>query len=480
VWDVVVVGGGLAGLVAARRSAQLGRRTIVLEQGNGHDYLCNSRIATGMLNFAHSSPMLPPEQLVQAIMDDTEGHAGPALAAAMARTIGPGVAWLENEGATFQKRSVQGKETMMLSPPRSLELGLDWLGRGSDRLLQVLTQNLKAQAGEVHLGSRAISLLMRDDRCCGVTADTPAGRQSFEAHAVVLADGGFQGNAEMVGRYICKRPQDLLQRSAGTGHGDAIRMASEAGAKLVDMDRFYGHLQSISALNNPQLWPYPSLDGLAGAGILVDRNGLRVLDEGLGGVTLSNRIAAFDDPLSMAIVFDATTWETVGKNDVVPPNPFLRKAGAEIHTANDVATLAQKSGRSPKTLVDTLAQYNAAVRNGACNRLDPPRSPGRRFGVIRNSAVRIPPRPVEQAPFYLVPICIGISCTLGGVAIDANARALANDGQPIEGLYAVGSTSGGIEGGPIAGYIGGLAKALCSGLLAAEHIGSVRSASAIA
>jgi fumarate reductase flavoprotein subunit len=427
-----------------------------------------------MVNFAHSSPMQPPGELVEAIMADTEDHADPALAAALAGTAGTAVTWLEKQGVTFVKRVVQGKESMMLSPPRSLEAGLDWQGRGCDRLLQILTQNLKAAGGDVHLKSRATSLVMRDGRCAGVTAETPTGAKTIEARAVVLADGGFQGNAEMVGQYICKQPDKLVQRSAGTGRGDAIRMAAAVGAKLVDMDRFYGHLQSASAFDNPKLWPYPSLDGLAGAGILVDRSGSRVFDEGVGGVTLSNLIAGLDDPLSLAILFDTALWESVGKDDVVPPNPFLPQAGAVIHSADNLEALAQKAGLPAQALADTVTSYNAAMRDRAYDRLEPRRSPGRRFGVIRNSPVRIPPRPIEQPPFYLVPICVGISCTLGGVAIDPYARALSREGRPIEGLYAAGSTSGGIEGGPIAGYIGGLAKALCSGFLAAEHIGSAQ------
>src|SRR5665213_3071692 len=99
------------------------------------------------------------------------------------------------------------------------------------------------------------------------------------------------------GRFITAHPEALVQRNAGTGRGDAIRMAEAAGAKLVDMDCFYGHLLSHSGMQNPGLWPYPTLDSLTAASILVDRNGERLFDEGIGGITLSNRIAKLDDPL---------------------------------------------------------------------------------------------------------------------------------------------------------------------------------------
>ena len=165
--DVIVVGAGLAGLVAANRAAQLGLRVVVLEQGAGDEYLCNSRIATGALNFAHSSPRLPVEQLVRAVMDDTEGHADPDLARAMAGVIGRGIEWLESEGASYQLRKMQDKETIVLAPPRRLEPGLDWRGRGADVLLHRLAANLKQRGGELLTGSRALSLLVSDGRCTG-------------------------------------------------------------------------------------------------------------------------------------------------------------------------------------------------------------------------------------------------------------------------------------------------------------------------
>jgi fumarate reductase flavoprotein subunit len=46
---------------------------------------------------------------------------------------------------------------------------------------------------------------------------------------------------------------------------------------------------------------------------------------------------------------------------------------------------------------------------------------------------------------------------------------LHTDGHVIQGLYAAGSVTGGVEGGPSVGYIGGLIKALVFGMLAAEH-----------
>jgi fumarate reductase flavoprotein subunit len=474
--DVVVVGGGFAGLIAANRCAEHGLKVVVLEQGSAEDYLCNSRVATGALNFAHSDPRWPIERLVQAVMDDTEGHADPALARALAGVVAHALDWLQAEGAEFVERTVQDKRTVLLAPVRSFSAGLDWRGNGADRLMQRLTANLRRGGGELKLASRAMSLLMENGRCSGVEAMTPEGARRFEAGCVVLADGGFQGNPDLVGRHICRQPEALVQRSTGTGRGDAIVMADAVGARLVDMDSFYGHLQSRAARGNPRLWPYPTLDGLTGAGILIDRGGRRIFDEGLGGITLANRIAGLDDPLSTAVVFDAAIWERAARDELVPANPHLVDAGGELYRANDLASLAGQIGVPADVLVATVATYNAAVRDGTLDRLRPPRTPGRRFGVIRSSPDRLPPRAVAEPPFYAAPLAVGLTVTLGGIAIDPQARALRASGEPFDGLYAIGSTAGGIEGGPIAGYIGGLAKAICTAMLAAQHIVSTRRA----
>ena len=75
------------------------------------------------------------------------------------------------------------------------------------------------------------------------------------------------------------------------------------------------------------------------------------------------------------------------------------------------------------------------------------------------------------APFYAMPICSAITNTMGGIVVDGEGRVLDTQGAPIPGLFAAGSTVGGLDGGPRSGYVGGLIKAVM-GLIAAETIAS--------
>ena len=110
-------------------------------------------------------------------------------------------------------------------------------------------------------------------------------------------------------------------------------------------------------------------------------------------------------------------------------------------------------------MAETVAEYNAALSKGALATLP-----------VRRTADRYKPFPIVKPPFYAVPMCAGITYTMGGPAVDADARGLHRDGHAIAGLYAVGSASGGLEGGPQVGYVGGLIKAFTLGIKAAQSI----------
>src|SRR4029077_8513249 len=268
------------------------------------------------------------------------------------------------------------------------------------------------------------------------------------------------------------RPDCLTQRSAGSGQGDALIMAEAAGARLTDAGSFYGHLLARDSLDKPGLWPYPTMDTLVGGAIMIDRCGRRFLDEGLGRIALSNAVARLPRPLAATAVFDQAIWDGAGRSELVPPNPQLVAAGGTLLRADDLAALAAAIAVPADNLIDTVALYNRAVLAGAGAELTPARTSGRMFGESRGSPKRVGLTPLAQPPFYAIRLAAGISYTMGGIEIDAQARVIARDGTPFPGLLAAGACTGGIEGGPLGGYVGGFLNAATLGLIAAETIGA--------
>lgn len=466
--DVVVIGGGMAGMSAACRAAQLGLRVTVLEKGTAESYPCNTRFSGGTLHVSYTDVMSGEAVLAGAIAARTAGFARPELAQAVAHDAGKAVRWLQGEGARFLKIPTDAYlsyKSWVLAPPPRIRPGLDAEGRGSDRLLRAFESNLCERGGRIERGVRARALLMDGDRCGGVEADAASGTVRVHAGATVIADGGFQADPELVRRHISAAPEKLRQRGAATGTGDGLRMAVAAGAAVEGMDCFYGHLLSIDAFDNDRLWPYPYLDWVASAGVVVDGRGMRFVDEGKGGVFIANHVARLPDPLSAVTIFDHRIWtEGAGRAALVPANPHIADAGGTIHQAADLASLAGLIGVPADALEATVGSYNAALAGGTLPALVPPRSQGGKYV----------PAPIATPPYYAAPMCAGITFTMGGISTDAFARVLDGERRPIPGLFAAGAATGGLEGGPAIGYVGGLIKSCVFGLRAAETIAAER------
>jgi len=460
--DVVVVGGGIAGMMTANRAAQLGLRAVVLEQGTAEKYLCNTRFTGGTFHICLREITLDQDILEKTVIDSTAGFVEPDLARMLAVEGRRVVGWLQEEGMKFMRASASEYHKWVLAPPGRSRPGLDWEGRGGDVLLRTLESRLVSRRGRIVRGARARDLVMEDGRCVGVVADRDGKPMVLRARAVVIADGGFQGDPELVARYICGKPERLKQRGAGTGRGDGMKMASAAGAALSGMDRFYGHTLARDALVNDRLWPYPYLDSLVTAGIVVNSGGERFVDEGRGGVYVANAVAKLDDPLSALVVFDHAIWEQAGRNGLIPANPHLLNENATVLRADTLPALAAAAGLPADALVQTVSVWNAAIEGGNV-------SPGRQPTRYRAC-------PIAAAPFYAVPMCAGITYTMGGIRINVHAQAIDKNNNIINGLYVVGAATGGLEGGPEVGYVGGLAKGGVSALRAAEHIAHMQGA----
>jgi succinate dehydrogenase/fumarate reductase flavoprotein subunit len=459
-YDVVIVGGGMAGLVAANHAAQLDLKPIVLEQGTAEKYLCNSRYTGGTMHIGLREITLDEATLKERILEGSEGFVKPELAEVIAREGRRVVKWLQDEGMRFIRASASEYHKWVLAPPGRSRPGLDWEGRAGDVLLRTLESRLISRKGELMRGARARSLVMENARCAGVIADVNGVATTFRGRAVMIADGGFQGNPELVAKYISKHPERLRQRGAGTGRGDGLTMAAAVGAELAGMNRFYGHTLSQDAFTNDNLWPYPYLDSLVTAGIVVGADGQRFTDEGRGGVSVANAVAQLDDPLGAAVIFDGAIWEGAGRNGLIPANPHLERGGATIYRADTLDALAAAASIAAAGLKRAVSDYNEALAGGRSESvLQPPRQTS-----------RYKASPVMKPPFYAVPMCAGITYTMGGIRVNEHACALRDDGTAIAGLYALGSSTGGLEGGPAVGYTGGLVKSGVTALVAAEHV----------
>ncbi len=441
----VIVGGGLAGMVAARRLQQLGVTPVVLERGETEGGANNARISGGLLHVAMAAMDEKPESLHHRLLEETDGEIDADLARVYADNAGRATDWLLGEGVEVKPKSQAPCQRFALYPHELAVARRIVPTRGPDRAMTALYQAARAGGAQVILGASAEAL-----RPAGggrwIVAYRSAGRWGERtARTVLVADGGFQGNPEMLARYVGPNAPQCLLRAMPSATGAGLRMLMAVGAKAVGLGRIYGHMVSADALSNDMLWPYPSVDKLCLQGILVGRQGERFVTRASEGVRLVTELARTEDPRGYRAVFDEELWRTAGVDSpygTPVPNPGLVERGGTLVSAGSIRKLARAIGMEAGPLERAVADHNA----------DPSRV-----------AVGTP-------PFYAMPVIPGITFTMGGVKIGPACEVLDEMDRPIPGLFAAGSTTGGLHGGPRGGYVGGLAVALTFGLLAAETI----------
>lgn len=472
--DVVVVGAGMAGWTAARRSQEGGLRVVVVDKGEAPG-ACNARVSQGFLNAAYLGMREDPAVLQTYAREITSGLARDPLLEAWATNCARAVDWLVSQGVDVGTLP-EKQDRLYIRPFKVSPQGLRQIDpeRGPDL---VITRHCRrfADAGGTFLAASSATDLLTTSAggVAGVVVQGREGERRVRASAVVLADGGFQGNAEMLRQHVGPAADLMKLRSMGTQTGDGIRMAQVLGAATASMEWFYGHMLSLDALTNDDLWPYPLMDGAICDGILVRKDGRRFLDEqvcgsgmsrrAMSGIGVANAVGQSADPRGSIAVLDSAGWALKGWDKdrgefqgTYPANPTIQERGGRVYRAEDLAELARLAGIDPQQLVGTVADYNAAVRAGSCAALPVPRSGD--------------PRLVETGPFFAIPCVAGITYTLGGLLVSPHAEVESVDGGVVPGLFAAGGTMGGLAGGPLGGYTGGLGEAVVFGLLAAERI----------
>ena len=153
-YDLIVIGGGIAGLVAGTRAAERGLKVAILEKGEEADYKCNTRWSGGIVHVGYIDPKEPSANIAAGIERNTRGYTDPALAQVLIGQTGKVIDWLRVQGVRFIRSGSLSYLAWTMAPPRALVAGMDWKGRGPDVMLRTLTERLRKLGGCCIWGSR--------------------------------------------------------------------------------------------------------------------------------------------------------------------------------------------------------------------------------------------------------------------------------------------------------------------------------------
>ena len=447
--DVLVVGCGIAGLSAAVSALQAGASVTLLERAPEEDFGGNSRWTEAYLRMKNDGELaddfedhfaanaglnLDPNLLATAAQPyanwpgwvRAHPFPDPELIARFAGAVPPTIGWLKGFGLRFAPQDIY------LPTQNTKRIAAQG---GGLALIERLMAEARRLGARVLFETTAGDFARDDDGAiAGVMATGPDGtRRPLRARATVLASGGYQGNPEMLTRYLGARAAHIrpVARGGYYNKGEGIRMALAAGAAPAGDFGSY-HAEPVDPRSRqPEavvfIWPY---------GLLVNRRGQRFLDEAPGTADATyDRITRTiaDQPDGIAwVLFDAQV------EDIPRWRASIRSEVPAIE-ADTMAGLAAKLNLPVEAVLATVDAYNRACPSGGT--FSPLRVDGLATGGLE------PPksnwaRPLITPPFRAYPIISANCFTFGGLKVDTEARVLDGDGRPMPGLYAAGETVG--------------------------------------
>lgn len=444
-FDLVVAGCGVAGLSAAVAASEAGLKVAVIERSTRQERGGQSRYTEAYLRMKsltevtddfevhlaeNGSGAVDPELVEEAVhsqrgaLAKALSIADPALIERFAAGAGETIQWLQGMGVRFDFLPTQ---FLTKSQPRLLPVG------GGAALVEALAARAE-QLGVTFFYETTASALEQDPkgRVIGLKVRTRTSGTLVLGGQVVLACGGFEGNAEMMTRYI--GPRSVYLRPVCKGgyynRGEGIAMALDAGAAACgDFGSYHAEpVDPRSGIAEPSIFIFPY-------GILVNLDGERFTDEAPGTVD------AYYERVTRRIYEqrEGTAWVVLDARHMSIPNYRLGiRTDKPPVMGETLAQLAQKIGVPQHVLEATVRQFNAACSEGEWNPLE--------LDGLATRALT-PPKsnwatPLTQGPYHAYPIISSNVFTFGGLKIDTSARVLDSDGEPIPGLFAAGETVG--------------------------------------
>ena len=443
--DVVVVGAGVAGVVAALEASSRGARVAVIDASD--QIGGTARISGGGMCIAGS-----PVQAEQGVCDSPEAaledwlaFGGPSADAAWAQR------YLEaSVPEVFDFLTAAGVHWLGARPQEGNRVPRWHAPAGAGRAVMdlLVAHALQCERISWRLRTRATELMLTAGGVTGLIACGPDGDVEYRARSVLLATGGFTSDAELTGEHSppARAGQRILLAGGPGALGQGIRLARDVSAELANMDAIW-------------MYPYATVDdqsegetrGLVLRGIdddvWINSGGQRFHNEALrGGASGAPALLAQPGATCWSVI-DArmasslTVWDGSYRRDGDATGQQIDRLLAEspyITAAPDWSTLAGRIGVDAAQLEETLREHNRARRLGRA--ADP--DFGRPLAGLA---------PIDEPPYYAIQFFAAARKSLGGVRTDENCQVLRTSGGPVPGLFAAGEVAG-MAGGRINGH----------------------------
>jgi len=437
IYDVLVVGGGNAGLCAALAARESGASVLILEAAPKSMRGGNSRHVRN-LRCMHDAPedVLLGSYSLSEYWDDllqvTGGQTNEALARMMLQESGECRRWMLQYGARFQP-ALGG--TLQLSRTNAFFLG------GGKSLLNAYYRAAETMGVDIQYDAEVSDLDIRDGHFHSATVMQNGIEKQIRARTLVAAAGGFQGNIDWLREAWGAAADNFIIRGTPYDNGRILRRLMDAGIKTV-ADPIQCHAVAVDARS-------PRFDGgivtrvdCVSLGIVVNRDAVRFYDEGEDFwpkryAIWGRLIAQQPDQIAYAII------DSKSAGSYLPPLfPPVQ--------ADSIGEVANQLSLDPVTLQQTIDTFNASVQPGRFDHtvLDECKTAG------LSPAKTHWARKIDTPPFLAYPLRPGITFTYLGVAVNDRAQVVLQNEQPAANIFAAGEIMAGNILGK--GYLAGI------------------------
>lgn len=413
--DILVVGGGIAGLCAAIQAIELGAdpaRVLIIDKmsGEGADYGGSSLVMSGNYLIATDTSDEGKVAFADAMHQKAGGVQNYGLLTTLAQNANETLDWMIGLGCGYG----DAKETTDPCVTRAMT--------ADARTVPALLDAYAKLGGRIEFGIKAWHLVLGPEGIEGAVASDADGFFAIEAKKTVLATGGFLSNPGMLEEFIGDNAGLITPRTPWSITGDGITMVKEVGGCMAG--RSHGvkacYLSCTSADN---LTKAHSSRALA-LSIAVNTNGKRYCNEADSGQTTLR--ALVDQPAcTMGMISDAKRIE-----ELEPVVQAYADMDVPAYTFDTLEEVAAFIGCPAQNLQETVDEYNAHVVGDHTEGLSPDKTAGAAT--------------IDTAPFYVFfPFKLTSSFLGAGILTDSQARVVGADGAPIPNLYAAGEIQGG-------------------------------------